>query len=379
MKNLRLRLLAALPVVLGCQLPLSLPTAYPTSTLTDRPLLLSGPHKCVDNVCVYADSAFGGGMSVVTTEENAASLASMTTPFVEDVVSPPPFFESYILGKGIGLVANATIRHGDRLMVHSPTLLVHWKTHETLEVTLREGLYQAAVHRLPAPARRVFSRQMLIGGSDIHANIETNCFRFFLGGGHDEQAGHLGCFPPAARMNHDCSPNVHYTITNAVQSIVAVRDIRPGEELSVSYVDLMLPSAERKERLRGWGFECSCALCRDEKASAAADARLEEINALTEKMDSGDPSVTVDDGHRLVALYEQQPGLVLYIGQQAYTRAALECALFREECAVEYARKAVEALEIEMGDVTSSQDVVSMRVLATEPHTHWAWGLRATV
>ncbi|CAK7213630.1 hypothetical protein SBRCBS47491_001870 [Sporothrix bragantina] len=366
--------------VLACQQPSSLPTAWPLSTPVDRPLLLQGPHSCVDDVCVYSDPAFGNGLSVVTTAANADFLGDrLRLPLAGNIISPTPFYESYIIGKGIGLVANATIRRGERLMVHTPTLLVHWPTHakeETQNDT--EWLYKMALEKLPAPSRNVFSQQMHIGGSGVRANIETNCFRFFLDGGHDESTGHLGCFPSAARLNHDCEPNLHYTITDGIQSIVAVRDISPGEELSISYVDLMLPSTERKARLHDWGFECGCRLCKDLKKEKEADARLEEIARLKTMLDTGDAAISLETGHRLVALYREQPGLGLYIGQQAYTRAALICGLFAdEECAVDYARKAVEALHLELGAVVaaSSQDVLSMERLAASPKTHWAWGL----
>lgn len=220
----RIRLLIALQAVtlsvaFGCPWPLtsSTPSSYPASTPKDRPLQLLGPHRCVGDVCVYADPGYGGsgsgsGIAVVTTAENAALLESLLErlprhDWRHEVTDPPPFYEAYVLGKGIGLVANATIRRGDKLMVHTPTLLVHWQTHATLgPPDVREGLYQAAVQRLPAAARRRFLGQMLIGGDDIHANIETNCFRLFLDGGRDEATGHLGCFPPAARLNHDCRP-----------------------------------------------------------------------------------------------------------------------------------------------------------------------------
>ncbi|CAK7233970.1 hypothetical protein SCUCBS95973_008777 [Sporothrix curviconia] len=385
-----------LPIVLACQQPSSLPLALPVSRPHDRPLLFRGPLSCVDHVCVYADPGFGSGLAVVTTADNAALLSDRlrlpsTPPHnnVDSVVDPPPFYEAYIPGKGIGLLANATIRRGDRLMAHAPTLLVHWPTHaagtdNTIELKDpkdskgTEELYAMALQQLPAPARAVFSQQMHIGGSGVRANIDTNCFRFFLDGGRDEATGHLCCYPPAARLNHDCEANCHYTITDGVQSIVAIRDSAAGEELSVSYIDVMVPVAERKNRLSSWGFACGCRLCTSPGASAAADARLAEIARLKTALDTGDASVTPATAHRLVALYEEQPGLALHIGQQAYTRAALVCGLFAEEaCAVAYARRAVDALAIELGEAAAaaSQDVLSMKRLAAAPREHWAWGL----
>jgi len=48
--------------------------------------------------------------------------------------------------------------------------------------------------------------------------------------------------------------------------VVAIRDIKPGEELLTSYVDLGLPLRRRKAELRAnYHFECTCSLCFMEK------------------------------------------------------------------------------------------------------------------
>lgn len=208
-----LRLLVAIQAltVFGCPSSLFNPTpsSYPTSTPKDRPFELSGPHHCLGDVCVYADQGHEGGrgISVVTTAQNIALLESL--PRYDrsfEVTSPPPFFESYVIGKGIGLVANTTIRRGDTLMVHDPTLLVHWQTHTAAGPNPREELYQDALKQLPQVSRDRIQSLTRVGGNDLYANIETNCFRLFLDGGRDEATGHLGCYPSAARLNHDCRP-----------------------------------------------------------------------------------------------------------------------------------------------------------------------------
>lgn len=173
--------------------------------------------------------------------------------------------------------------------------------------------------------------------------------------------------------------SLHYHIHGATQTVVAVRDIAAGEELSISYIDVLLPRTERRERLHDWGFACSCSLCRNETASIQADSRLKEIAALKKKLDSpdtvGDPDpVTPNTGIELAILYEDE-GLNTIVGQQAYTRAALNCALFAEEaCAVAFAHKAMEALLVEVGETAG--DLQSMWRLAMDPQAHWAWGLR---
>jgi hypothetical protein len=156
---------------------------------------------------------------------------------------------------------------------------------------------------------------------------------------------------------------------------VAARDIALGEELSISYIDGNYLHQERSDILYNWGFNCSCAQCTMNKAKiAASDARLRKIQVLKHDLERvNSTTVTPETGAQLVRLHHEER-LDIYMGH-AYTRAALNFALFaKEEKAIEYAQKAVEALEREFGP--EAGDIPGMRSLVTNPRQHWAWGLR---
>ena len=84
-----------------------------------------------------------------------------------------------------------------------------------------------------------------------------------------------GVYPCAALLNHSCAPNaiLSYKLDSGVVGkgeafhppllqIVACRDIAKGEELTHSYVDLMLSTKERQTRLlKTHGFTCECKRC----------------------------------------------------------------------------------------------------------------------
>jgi len=84
-----------------------------------------------------------------------------------------------------------------------------------------------------------------------------------------------GVFPSAALLNHSCNPNciLRYELSapydgnsnkyhSPILQIVACKDIQKGEELTHSYVDLALPTSERRSRLRlAHGFDCNCTRC----------------------------------------------------------------------------------------------------------------------
>lgn len=64
-------------------------------------------------------------------------------------------------------------------------------------------------------------------------------------------------------MNHSCAPNVKVVFPSGTHdaSVVALKDIPPGQELCVSYIDESLPFEERTTSLRHYGFVCDCEKC----------------------------------------------------------------------------------------------------------------------
>lgn len=73
-----------------------------------------------------------------------------------------------------------------------------------------------------------------------------------------------GIYVTSSLLNHSCDPNVCATFRGTRISVRAMRDISRGEEIRISYTDLMQLSADRKRELsEGYMFECTCANCSD--------------------------------------------------------------------------------------------------------------------
>ena len=73
-----------------------------------------------------------------------------------------------------------------------------------------------------------------------------------------------GHYRTIARMNHSCDPNVEWRSVNGSNRIelVAVRDIKPDEELTISYIDQSQPKETRISKLKAiYGFTCTCNIC----------------------------------------------------------------------------------------------------------------------
>ncbi|TLD20404.1 hypothetical protein PspLS_08789 [Pyricularia sp. CBS 133598] len=332
-----------------------------------------GPESCVGEYCIYWNSEFNNGMGIaaVTTAEHAQSIAKFTEE-MQLLQDDPPYFKAEIPGKGKGVIAKRKIALGEMIMVLPPTLLVSDAAYQAFGGAKKakgNTLYSKALEKVSATAREEFQE---LHGLDAAMKLDKNGFTVYVG--YTEESQHLGVYAQAAAINHDCRPSINYRLNDITQTTTAVREIQPGEELSVSYVDLMLPHKERRQRLRDWGFDCKCSKC---TASAAAIVRSDEnlsmIQFLERALDSPNSTVTGATGEQLVALYEEER-LDIYLGP-TYTRAALNYGLFGEkEKAVEYAKKAIAALERQYGPYAA--DIPSMQALRDEPEKHWSWGLR---
>ncbi|KAI0850343.1 SET domain-containing protein [Daldinia vernicosa] len=329
-----------------------------------------GPEHCVNETCIFSNEHIGDGIVLVTSEVNA-KIASNFPVMVNNGATTLPFHVAEVPGKGVGIVADRKIRKGETILIRSPTMMVQTAPHVGMESGTRDVLYDIAVRKLPTRGRELLMGQM---GEDVYDKIETNCFQMYIDGASDS-GSHLGCYPEISRFNHDCRPNIHYRISNMTHITVAARNIEPGQELSISYIELMLSREERRSRLRKWGFECACSHCSmSNEEVATSDARLQRIEELETALENFNQTiVTADTGAQLADLYEKER-LDVYLGR-VYTRAALNFALFgEEEKAQKYALAAIEALEREFGP--NAADAKAMRILAENPKAHWTWGKR---
>lgn len=88
-----------------------------------------------------------------------------------------------------------------------------------------------------------------------------------------------GCiFEVHANLNHNCEPNVKVLFRSPCKSdgiiVLANEAIEAGKEIQTSYVNPELGLDERQSELRSnWGFICSCARCKREKANRISLAK----------------------------------------------------------------------------------------------------------
>lgn len=116
---------------------------------------------------------------------------------------------------------------------------------------------------------------MLLGAPDVSVIMMKNSMAL----GFEPVAG--GLFVACAHFNHSCTPNSRYAWNEATgkEEVRALRDILPGEEVTVAYRNVLKPTRERLDDiLRSHGFVCTCRACTS--ADRLDDAWRERLRVL---------------------------------------------------------------------------------------------------
>ena len=77
-------------------------------------------------------------------------------------------------------------------------------------------------------------------------------------------------------MSYSCRPNAHFAFHRASLSVRlrALRDIKVGEEILISYVAPEASYEQRQKELAHYGFSCTCAVCKEGSSADERRARL---------------------------------------------------------------------------------------------------------
>ena len=102
----------------------------------------------------------------------------------------------------------------------------------------------------------------------VDAAASTTDFKDVLSAGLDAitqgTASGSAVYKYVSLLNHSCAPNCHTHWENGDSSLTirALREIAPGEELTITYVDADSPRDARRARLaNSYAFDCACSRC----------------------------------------------------------------------------------------------------------------------
>lgn len=160
---------------------------------------------------------------------------------------------------------------------------------------------------------------------------------------------------------------------------MASRDILPGEEITITYIDPLQKRQARQAALyTSWGFNCDCRLClATSEAADHSDARIDIILQLQEELvdrtTSSLGSLTL--AKKLICLIQQEQLWTLI--HEGYFAAAIESSGIGDaELAKQYAIIALQSrLSCRGAEVVDDWDR-DMLLLRKTPERHPSWKFR---
>ncbi|KAI1849819.1 hypothetical protein JX266_004768 [Neoarthrinium moseri] len=304
---------------------LDLPSSY--SPWTHPPACLTSLLDSSEKYCIYTNDGQGSnGVSIITRPSlAAASAAVLLNEKLSDhfaaragrndshlhllpsalpgspsssVPVELPYEIVNMPGKGKGVLATRRIRKAEVLMLDHASLLVAAAFPGSVRQVDGYEILHRAADQLRDPGRVLGLGRSSKGAADVLEDvIRTNSFAFDLGG-----EPHMAVYPEISRINHGCNPNAfaRFLPHSLAASIIAFRDIEPGEEITISYIPFARPTSERQALLSRWNFNCTCALCASSPSTrASSDYRRTKIRSLREEILE---AIGKRDGTRAVTL-----------------------------------------------------------------------------
>ncbi|KAK6088909.1 lysine methyltransferase [Seiridium cupressi] len=353
-----------------------------------------------EEFCIYSDHTFAGGrgVTILTTPSEALKIAKSPAFTQKDLYKTVKDFNApesdkwhveEVPNKGMGLVASRNLQTGEHIMSVSAAIMTDFSIWDHVALEHVRRMQAQGISYLPKHHQRIFLNLSTHDAAEsyeerVYKIILTNAFDIsdieILDRPKDEQGvNFFTVFPEVSRMNHDCRPNAHYYWDSETftQNVFATRPILAGEEITITYVDMLLPRDERVERLdHTWHFPCACTQCtQDDRLVKASDARIAQILDLQRHFAdySKDSFATPEMAETLISLYQQER---LYSRMyEAYTYAAIEYnAVGRPWEAIKYARLAIQHGFIARG--AKDEDSYELYELAEDPWEHWSFMMK---
>ncbi|KAJ3710296.1 hypothetical protein C8R42DRAFT_729437 [Lentinula raphanica] len=177
----------------------------------------------------------------------------------------------------LGMFARTHIPQGATILTEFPVIVVPRDIKEIVgsvagldETKSQEELIDTLVFRLDSQ-QEVFAMKDCLGLPNVTTPsgiFSTNAFDIELkvNATSPKSAKHMykALFLQTSRCNHSCGPNAVWKFDSSTFALilVAVRAIRPGEEITISYINPFLPRHLRRVQLQSkWKFTCHCTHC----------------------------------------------------------------------------------------------------------------------
>jgi hypothetical protein len=207
-------------------------------------------------------------------------------------------------GKGLGLVAEMSIRRGQRILLEAPLI--------------RQDRYEDDDEVAMSQYRNLSDEQkkQIMSLHNVRPDWESLAGVIYTNAISLRRTGtEVGLFVAASRINHACSPNTTHSWRKDPErlAVYATRDIEAGEEITSNYIKNLARYKHRQRHLRQTlRFTCSCWLCElPPEERQRSDSRIQVINAIGRRVRDNVVRGTTSSAdlrliRKLLQLYEQE-------------------------------------------------------------------------
>ncbi|KDQ62205.1 hypothetical protein JAAARDRAFT_170436 [Jaapia argillacea MUCL 33604] len=292
-----------------------------------------------------------------------------------------PFQVVELVGRGKGLVATRDIQQGEELIREVPLILVPNQISTNPAILIHE-----AISSLPLQSRDAFYNLSYVNlPPSPSTSASSIALAIFQTNAVAAGSNQVGLFPRMARLNHACSSAFNSVYSwrerEGVLVVVALRDIKAGEELLTPYMDTKKSRRERQELLQShYAFTCSCHVCSlPAKDSLASDKRLERMAGLLKRFESWERGdVSGEEAIRIAKeIWDigEDEGYWSERGRLAADAVWVAAAHSDAKALTEWAKLAERWYSFDLG--RDSEQVAEMKGVVANPQSHRAWGSRA--
>jgi hypothetical protein len=330
--------------------------------------------KFLDQVETFVQAALAGRQVHNAGTNNGEASGSSAVP--AELRADRPYCIKVIPGKGQGMIAASQIPKGARILSETPVFIVPKYDFDFQHL---ECVVTGEVGRLIESQRKAFFALHNIYG-DSHSNELGIARTNVLPLGSNASQG--GLFLEASRINHSCRHNAQNTWNSALGRLTvhALKDIKKGDEITISYLAASENYAARQARLKAaFDFDCNCSLCSlPIEQRKMSDQRLDKITRLDERIGDGmrilsAPVACLRDAGELLRLLVEEEVADARIPRLYYDSLQIVVANGDQARARVFAQRAYAARALLEGE--DSPEVIRLKGFAERPSSHRLYGM----
>ncbi|KAG5651989.1 hypothetical protein H0H81_006670 [Sphagnurus paluster] len=294
-------------------LPVKLPIgdvdkSLPENYKTGKPLWTEVPAETTDTregICATTVPPQRNGETLADNPDNWSECIFLSRRLKYKIISTPGFPAPvprppnvrHRLGPsafGTGMFATCDIKMGELVMSERPLLVTSGgipslytpppgdpkpTAAQIIQATIQEyeRLLEYSVSRMLPENRAAFFKlhnaHTKDGSGPILGRIRTNAIGITIDTYEQKDLGSVrygAVFNEISYINHSCVPNVSpkFSALSFSSRVRAIRDIKQGEEILISYCKPEVSTAERQAELKPYDFQCTCHSCSDPSSDA---------------------------------------------------------------------------------------------------------------